>query len=82
MNSQRSKGMKFCLSGNPIVLIYYGDEKKWARVAIKLLQALARACDLRGNLLMTTFGTSDYMFTTKLQPPELHVTTTLQPPES
>ena len=34
MNSQRSRGMKFCLSGNPIVLFWYGAMQKWARMAI------------------------------------------------
>ena len=34
MNLQRSRGMKFCSSGNPIVLFWYGAMQKWARVAI------------------------------------------------
>jgi hypothetical protein len=56
--------------------------KKMSRVRtlLKLIPELV-ACELSSNLLMTTFGTSDYMFTTKLQPPELSVTTMLQPPE-
>jgi hypothetical protein len=53
--------------------------KKW--LPKKLVPKLG-ACELSGNMQMTTFGTSDYMFTTMLQPPESSVTTMLQLPES
>jgi hypothetical protein len=51
------------------------------RTLLKLVPELV-PWELSGNLLMMTLGTSDYMFTTKLQPPESSVTTMLQPPES
>jgi hypothetical protein len=45
----------------------------------ELLRALVRACELSGSLQMTTFGTSDYMFTTVMTTRVVsydHVTTT------